>query len=336
MRAGRALAAAGLVLLASCGRPPAGAESTPAPAAVAQAAPAAVPAVPAVAPPPLPADGGPGTFDADRAWAHLRNQVSLGPRPAGSRAAAATRQYIRDALAQAGLAVREQAFEPDTPLGPMPMANLVATLPGRRDARIALASHYDTKRFREFPFVGASDGASSTAVLLELARVLARESHEFTIEFLFFDGEEAVLREWAGTDNTYGSRHYVTEAQASGALENLGALVLLDMVGDRDLAFRREAGSTPWLTDLIWAAAHRVGYGGVFLDASTPIEDDHYPFLRAGVPATDIIDLDYPAWHTAADDLPRVSARSLEITGQVVLAALPDIEQYLAGQAPLP
>jgi Zn-dependent M28 family amino/carboxypeptidase len=334
MRVGLApvLVHAGLALATACDRAPAGAVAPPAPVTAPPPARAAASAA-TVAPPPLPADGGSPAFDADRAWAHLRNQVALGPRPAGSPAAAAARQYIADALAQAGLTVTEQAFEPDTPIGRIPMANVIATLPGRRDARIAIASHYDTKRFREFPFVGASDGASSTAVLIELGRVLARDAREYTIELIFFDGEEAVLPEWSGSDNTYGSRYYVDAARDAGTLDSLEALVLLDLVGDRDLAFRREANSTPWLTDLIWAAADRLGYGAVFLDAQTPIEDDHLPFLRAGVPATDIIDLDYPAWHTAADDLPRVSARSLDITGQVVLAALPDIEAYLSGQS---
>jgi glutaminyl-peptide cyclotransferase len=315
-----------LALAVACGRAPAGAGAPPVDRATAVPPPAAAADAPAT-----PADdGGPPTFDPDRAWAHLRAQVALGPRPAGSPAAAATRQYIRDTLAQAGLDVVEQAFEPATPIGPLRMVNLIATIPGRRDARIALASHYDTKRFREFAFVGASDGASSTAVLLELGRVLALETPEHTIELIFLDGEEAVLTEWAGTDNTYGSRHYVETSRVDGTLESLEALVLLDMVGDRDLAFHREASATPWLTGLVWAAAARLGYAGVFLDTQVLIEDDHYPFLRAGVAATDIIDLEYPAWHTAADDLPQVSARSLGITGNVVLAALPDIAQYLA------
>lgn len=280
-------------------------------------------------PPAASADPGPPTFDAGRAWEHLRRQVALGPRPAGSPALEATRRYIRDELERAGITVREQTFDAGTPVGTLRMVNLIATLPGQRAERIALGSHYDTKRFSQFRFVGASDGASSTAVLLEIGRVLQQRDRAFTIELIFFDGEEATLRDWAGTDHTYGSRHYVETAARETTLDGLEALVLLDMVGDRNLNFRRESSSTPWLTDVVWAAAARLGYAAQFLEQRTAIEDDHYPFLEVGVRATDIIDLDYPAWHTPADDLDQVSARSLEITGRTVLEALPDIERYL-------
>ena len=101
------------------------------------------------------------------------------------------------------------------------------------------------------------------------------------------------------------------------------------MIGDTQLNIRRESQSTPWLTDIVWSTARRLGYQRQFLAETAPIEDDHVPFLHAGVPAVDIIDLDYPAWHTAADTLDNVSARSLQIVGDVVLAALPDIEQRL-------
>ncbi len=211
------------------------------------------------------------------------------------------------------------------------MANVVATLPGSKPERIILSSHFDTKLFRDFRFVGASDSGSSTAALLELARVLKDRPRPFTIELLFFDGEEAVV-EWSATDSTYGSRHYVQAGRAANTLSSIKALILLDMIGDKDLNIRRESQSTPWLTDIIWNAARRLGHQAHFVMESTPVEDDHVPFLKAGVPAVDIIDLDYPAWHTAADTLENVSAGSLQIVGEVVLAALPDIEQRLADQ----
>ena len=209
------------------------------------------------------------------------------------------------------------------------MTNVIATIPGRRPERIVLASHYDTKR-APFKFVGANDGASSTAALLELGRALAGSQPAFTIELLFLDGEEAVNWEWAGTDNTYGSRHYVQTAQKAGTLAGVKALVLLDMIGDRDLVIRRESYSTPWLVDAIWAAAARAGHGGTFINELTTVEDDHVNFVRAGVPAVDVIDLDNPTWHTAQDDLAHVSPKSLQIVGDVILAALPAIEQRLA------
>jgi glutaminyl-peptide cyclotransferase len=269
------------------------------------------------------------TFDSSRAYEHMRRQVGFGPRPAGSAALARCREYILTELAAIGIEAHEDAFEATTPLGAVQMVNVTATIPGRRTERIALASHYDTKLFREFRFVGASDGASSTAAVLELARVLATRQNEFTIELLFFDGEEAVVDWFRNNDNTYGSRRYVQVAQETGSLEGLEALLLLDMVGDRELTIRQDSNSTPWLTETIWTSAAALGYQAQFLAERTTIEDDHGPFLRAHIPAVDIIDLDYPAWHTEQDDLAHVSARSLQIVGDVVLDALPRIEQRL-------
>lgn len=271
-------------------------------------------------------------FDSARAWAHLRHQVTLGPRPSGSPASLATRQYIVSQLAAAGIKTREQAFTATTPLGEVPMANVIGTILGRRPERLVLASHYDTKLYTEFTFVGANDGGSSTAALLELGRVLGQREHEFTIELLFLDGEEARRRDWEGLDNTYGSRHYVQTAQNDGTITSLKTLILLDMIGDRDLLIRRDANSTPWLVDLVWSAAARIGHSATFSNQLTTIEDDHIPFLRAGVPAVDIIDLENPTWHTPQDTLDYVSERSLQIVGDVVLAALPDIERRLLAQ----
>jgi glutaminyl-peptide cyclotransferase len=268
-------------------------------------------------------------FDSARAWEHLRRQVAFGPRPAGSPALAECRRYIVAELKTLGIEAQEQAFEAATPLGRMRMINLIATIPGARPERIALASHYDTKLFKQIRFVGASDGASSTAALLELARVLKARRNAFTIELIFLDGEEAVV-EWREPDHTYGSRHYVQAARQGGTLAGLKTLILLDMIGDRNLTVRRDTNSTPWLNDVVWTSAARLGHRAAFLDDDTTVEDDHIPFLRAGVPSVDIIDLDYPAWHTAQDDLDHVAAGSLQIVGDVVLDALPEIEKRLA------
>lgn len=270
----------------------------------------------------------PTGFDSAKAWEHLRQQVAIGPRPSGSPANVKNRDYIKAQMSALGIKTIEQPFEGATPLGPVKMVNLIATIPGQRPDRIVLASHFDTKLFRDMRFVGASDGASSTAALIELARVIkARPQLPFTIELLFLDGEEAVV-EWQGTDNTYGSRYYVDAARKSGSLKSLRALILLDMVGDRNLTIRRESNSTRWLTDIVWNAAHKLGHRA-FMDEETTVEDDHVPFLKAGVPSLDIIDLDYPAWHTAQDTLDAVAARSLQVVGDVVVAALPQIEARL-------
>jgi peptidase M28-like protein len=279
---------------------------------------------------PVPVQNTPLKFDSGRAYEDLRRQVGFGPRPAGSAALAQCRQYILAQLKNAGIEAREDAWDADTPLGRVRMVNLVATIPGRRADRIALATHYDTKLFREFRFVGASDGASSTAAVLELGRVLKNRQNDYTIELLFFDGEEAVVEWYRNNDNTYGSRHYVETARKAGTLDGLKALVLLDMIGDRNLTIRRDTNSTRWLTDTVWASAMKLGHRSSFLPDETTIDDDHMPFLKAGIAAVDIIDLDYPAWHTAQDDLDRVSARSLQVVGDVVLDALPQIEKRLA------
>ena len=272
---------------------------------------------------------GAGAFDSSKAWEHLRQQVALGPRPSGSPGNLKNREYITKTLAAIGIKTVEQAWDATTPIGPIKMVNLIATIPGQRSERIVLASHFDTKLFREFRFVGASDGASSTAALLELARVIkARRQLPFTIELLFLDGEEAT-GEWQGTDNTYGSRHYVAVASKAGTLKSLRALILLDMIGDRQLNIRRETNSTAWLTDIVWNVARRLGHEASFTTESMAVEDDHLHFLKAGVPSIDIIDLDYPAWHTAQDTLDAVSARSLQVVGDVVVAALPEIEARL-------
>ena len=274
------------------------------------------------------AGAGPG-FDSSRAWEHLRQLVAIGPRPAGSPAIEQARTYIRNQLQSSGISVVDQAWQDDTPLGKVRMVNLVATLPGASRNRIVVAGHYDTKLFREFRFVGADDGGSSAAFLIELGRVLKTRKSPMTIELLFLDGEEAFV-EWTGSDHTYGSRHYIDAAKHDGSISMLKAMILVDMVADRDLRIKRDLNSTPWLTDAVWAAAKRLKSDSYFVPQSTEVEDDHLPFLAAGVPSVDIIDLEYPPWHTQGDTLEAVSARSLQIVGDTVVAALPAIEAKLS------
>ena len=266
------------------------------------------------------------TIDGAAALRHVERLVAIGPRPAGSPAAARARKYIVDQLAAAGVKAEVQPFDTDTPHGRLRMANIVAVLPGRRADAVMLAGHYDTKWFRDIRFVGANDGGSSAALLIELARRLAARPREYTYWVVWFDGEEA-RETWTAADGLYGSRRMARELQTRGRLPR--ALIVADMIGDRDLAIRREASSTAWLTEAIWAAAARRGVRAHFLDETLAVEDDHAPFLRAGVPATLLIDFDYPPWHTAGDTLDKVSARSLEIVGSVLLDALPAIEARL-------
>jgi glutaminyl-peptide cyclotransferase len=269
-----------------------------------------------------------GAFDGARAFKDLAQIVAIGPRPAGSEGAQKTRDYIKQQLAAIGVQAVEQSFDQETPAGTVRMVNVSATLPGSGQGRLVIAGHYDTKLFKEFSFVGANDAGSSTAFLLELARALKGRANAVPIELLFLDGEEAV-GEWS-TGNTFGSRHYVDAAVKAGTVKQIKALVLVDMIGDRQLVIKRESNSTPWLKDAIWSAARRLNRPE-FVSDSTPIEDDHLPFLAAGVDSVDLIDLDYPDatmryWHTADDTLDKTAAASLQAVGDVVLAALPAIE----------
>lgn len=270
-------------------------------------------------------------FDSNRAWEHLRQLVSLGPRPAGSAGIEQSRAYIRKQLAAAGVPFVEQTWDAVTPRGAVRMVNLIATIAGPQKDRLVVAGHYDTKRFDDIRFVGANDGGSSAALLIELARVLKARKNLLTVELLFLDGEEAVVQ-WQGDDRIYGSRHYVETARKDGSLRSLRAMILVDMVADRDLRMKRDLNSTPWLTDIIWDAARREKLGAYFVAEATQIEDDHLPFIQAGVPAVDLIDLEYAPWHTAGDTLDAVSARSLQIVGDVLLAALPNIEARLSAK----
>jgi glutaminyl-peptide cyclotransferase len=270
-----------------------------------------------------------GRFDGQRALDHTRRIVALGPRPAGSPALAKTREYIRRELEALGWVVAEQAFDADTPAGKLHMVNLRASLAGgAAGRRLVIAGHYDTKLFKDVAFVGANDGGSSTGFLIELARSLKQTPPSMPVELLFLDGEEAVRTEWIDPDNRYGSRYYVDAARKNGSLSQVAALILIDMIGDANLAIKRETQSTTWLTDVIWDAAARLGRKE-FVEEGTPIEDDHIPFLQAGVPAVDLIDLDYPAWHTPQDTADKLSAGSFQAVGDVLLAALPEIEKRL-------
>jgi Iap family predicted aminopeptidase len=270
-------------------------------------------------------------FDSNRAWDHLRQLVALGPRPSGSTAIQQAQKYISAQLAASGLTAVEQKWTDETPAGRVPMVNLIATIPGASKDRLLITGHYDTKRFTQFRFVGASDGGSSAAFVLEIGRVLKARKNPLTIELVFFDGEEAVNTEWRGLDNTYGSRHYVETARRDGSLASIKAMILIDMIGDRDLNLKRDSASTPWLNDIIWAAAKRLKQDDHFVPQETTIGgDDHFPFLQAGIPSVDLIDLEYEHWHTAGDTLDAVSARSLQVVGDVFLAALPQIEARLS------
>jgi Zn-dependent M28 family amino/carboxypeptidase len=265
-------------------------------------------------------------FDGAAALRHVERLVAIGPRVAGTPEGAKARAYIEAELKAAGVETRVLPFDATTPHGRLPMANVIGILPGKRPDVILIGGHYDTKWFPDFRFVGANDGGSSTALLLQLARDLAKTPREFTYWITFFDGEEARVS-WTQTDSLYGSRHLAAELTRTARLPR--AMIVVDMIGDKHLGITKESASASWLTDIVWDTARRLGHGRSFLNDVMPVEDDHAPFLRAGVPATLLIDFDYPPWHTAEDTLDKVSARSLAVVGEVVRDALPAVEQAL-------
>ena len=295
---------------------------------------------PGTSPPPVAIDL--GAFSGARAFRDLKAQVAFGPRPAGSEALARTRAYIEHELASSGIKVDEDKFTASTPVGRLNMANLIVRLPGASPNVVIVCGHYDTKRFEKFRFVGANDGASSGALLTELARVLTGKRLPYTLWLVWFDGEEAQLQQWSNADSTYGSKHLVAELSSAGTLDRVKALILVDMIGDARLDVRRDPNSTGWLTGLEFSAARRLGYSRYFLAQQVAAVggDDYDPWLAAGVPSVDLIDFDYgpnahasPSgadwniyWHTAQDTVEHCSAQSLEIVGRVVLRMLEDLE----------
>ena len=269
-------------------------------------------------------------FNGDRAFGDLKRLAAFGPRPPGSKELAESRAWIISQLKLAGCQVEEDSFVASTPVGNIPMTSVIARIAGARPSVVMVAGHYDTLRATGFTFVGANDGGSSAAFLLELARILGRRKNPITYWLVFFDGEEA-LEHWSDTDSRYGSRHLVQKLASAGELGRVQAMILVDMIADAKLDIYRDSYSTGWLTDMIFANARRLGYSKYFIDSPPDaIEDDHIPFVNAGVSSADVIDLDYGPrrsyWHTAQDTVDKCSALSLSIVGRVVTATLEELE----------
>ena len=240
-------------------------------------------------------------------------------------AIARAQQYISGQLKSFGCPVEEQSFHATgTPVGDVAMKNIVVKIPSSNPNIILFGSHYDTKRIAGF--VGADDAGSSTGVLLELARLLCARKNAATIWLAFFDGEEDFNFNW-GETNTYGSREMAASLANSGDLKRVKAMILVDMVGPFHPVYKRETSSTPWLTDLVWSTAARLGYARVFVEDGLEVTDDHDPFLNRKVPSVDIIDLEVPYWHTTQDTLDKIDPHTLAITGHVLIESLPELEK---------
>lgn len=268
-----------------------------------------------------------------RAMQYTREIVALGPRPIGSASHKKVEDYLLSHLK--GDQVESDIFTAATPEGQFPMRNILAKFPGTKDGIIVIASHYETNYpLRNTSFIGANDGACTSALLLEFANVLRGEMKGemknakrpgYSVWLVWDDGEEAV-KQWSASDSLYGTKHLADKWQADGAIKKIKALFVLDMIGDKDLDIWREENSTPWLEDLVYQAATSLAYQSYFFQTRAPVEDDHLPFARLGVPVADIIDLNYGYnnvfHHTTEDTLDKLSPKSLQIAGDVVLATV--------------
>jgi glutaminyl-peptide cyclotransferase len=268
-------------------------------------------------------------FSGEKAFAHVQHLVDLGPRAAGSEALEKSRLYIIEQLKSAGWTVTRSEFSDQTPRGKMTFVNLIArfgTNEKKEAAQFLLCSHYDTKTFETIRFVGANDGGSSTGLLIEMARVLAiNPALAAKIELLFFDGEEA-FENFTATDGLYGSRHFAEELRDSGKAKSVRGGILFDMIGDKSLDVTLPPDSPADLTRNIFAAADALGQRGHFTYLSGGMTDDHTPLNQIGIPVIDLIDFNFPPWHTAGDTLDKISAESLEIVGRVALYDLVQFE----------
>jgi glutaminyl-peptide cyclotransferase len=256
-----------------------------------------------------------------RAMQYVKELVAFGMRSPGTPGQAKQQDYLRAKLKSDNL--EEDKFKAKTPVGEFEMTNFIAKFPGTTNDVIVISSHYDTLSSVK-NFVGANDGGSSTALLLELANQLRGKKRTGPAVWLvFFDGEEA-FKKWTDTDSTYGSRHLASKWQQDGTLKRIKAFILADMIGDADLNIDRDGNSTPWLSDLVYKAATNLSRKSYFYGRTLPgIEDDHIPFARAGVPVVDLIDFDYGYnnvfWHTPEDTVDKLSANSLQVVGDVIL-----------------
>ncbi|HEV7520327.1 MAG TPA: M28 family peptidase [Candidatus Angelobacter sp.] len=265
-------------------------------------------------------------IDAARAMQYTKEIVAFGPRWDGSKPLEQVRAYIKGKLK--GTQVEEDSFVAETSAGKMPMTNIIAKFPGSKDGVIILASHYETNYWlRNTPFVGANDGAATSALLLAITDQLRGKKLEgYSVWLAFLDGEESFTSQWHTNDALWGSRHLAKKLQDDGASKKVKAFLLADMIGDADLDICRDENSTPWLEDLVLRAATRLGYQSHFFATVTGVEDDHIPFARAGMPVADIIDIDYgynnSFHHTVQDTVDKLSVDSLKISGDVILETI--------------
>jgi len=276
---------------------------------------------------------------------YVKDIVAFGPRPIASANHKKVEGYILAHLR--GDDVEQDSFTADTPEGKLPVRNIFAKFPGTKDGIIVIASHYDTNYpLRNTSYAGANDGGSSSALLLELANQFRAKKREgYSIWLVWDDAEEAIKPDGSGglpaempfsDDSLYGISHLVEKWQADGTLKKIKAFLLADMIGDADLNIERDSNSTPWLEDVVYEAATRLGYQSHFFARTMGVDDDHIPFVKQGVPSADFIDFNYGYhdvfWHTTQDTIDKLSPKSLEIVGNTMLETI----RILDKMEPLP
>jgi Zn-dependent M28 family amino/carboxypeptidase len=250
----------------------------------------------------------------------------LGPRPPGSGAHRKLQALITGELRNLKATVVEKKFTAQTPNGPIAMNNIIGKFPGNSGRVVVVSGHYDTYSRPDVNFVGANDAGSSTGFLLALGGWLRNRKLADEVWLVFLDGEESIVR-WEGNDHTYGSRELANRWRGGPVGSRIKALINVDMIGDADLGLVYDQNSTPWLRDLIWKTAHRLGYQKQFpWQPPGLIEDDHVPFVAAGFSAVDLIDLQYGLfnryWHSEEDTLDKLSPASFALVLHVVAESL--------------
>jgi Zn-dependent M28 family amino/carboxypeptidase len=269
------------------------------------------------------------SFSGVRAFAMAEDVVNFGPRPSDTDEIRRLRKYILDHLAQDRIAVEQHSFTALTPIGPKKMVNLIAKIPGESQDLLLLAGHYDTKPFQDGTrFVGANDGGSSTAALLEAAHVLATSAKKkYTTWVIFHDGEESQAGPWTSDDSLHGSRRLAAKLDSEGMLKRVHALINIDMIGNKHLNMLQDENSTAWLNELVRTVAGKIGKSDSFSTDRTEIDDDHMPYLALHVPSVDLIDFTsmYTFWHKPTDTIDKLSAKSLDDLGAIVMATLDDL-----------
>src|SRR5664279_1427567 len=304
--------------------------SAPAAASANEVKPATTTEAPTAAAPESTAPAHPAPqINPTRAFQYVKEYVAIGSRPVGSPGHAKAEQYIKSHLA--GDNVEVDSFTAKTPVGEFPIHNIIAKFPGKKDGIIVVAGHYETNYPLPKDFVGANDSGSNTGLMLELAYQLrGKQLDGYSVWLLWTDGEEAFVK-WTATDSLYGTKHLAERWQKDGTVKNIKAFILLDMIGDADLDIQRDTNSTVWLTNLVYQAASTLGYQSHFFQQTTTLEDDHIPFAKIGVPVVDIIDIDYgyanAYHHTTQDTLDKLSPKSLQIVGDVVLQTIQLVNQ---------